>query len=129
MKESMELTVQLNASVKEIYNAWLDSEKHSKMTGAVAKCSNELGGKFDIWEGYITGENMDLIENEEILQSWRTTEFDSADEDSVLHLYFTENDKGTLLTLNHSNIPSGQTQYIAGWEENHFVPMREFFNR
>ena len=66
----MELTVQLNASVKEIYNAWLDSEKHSKMTGAVAKCSNELGGKFDIWEGYITGENMDLIENEEIFTSF-----------------------------------------------------------
>lgn len=129
MKESMELIVQLNVSSKELYAAWLDSEMHSKMIGANANCSHVLGGKFNIWDGYITGENMDLIENEEILQSWRTTEFDHTDEDSLLHLYFAKNESGTTLTRSHTNIPEGQTQYKEGWEENYFQPMRELFNR
>jgi len=127
MKESMELKVHFNISPEQLFDAWLDSTTHSEMTQSIAICSNEPGGTFDIWEGYITGTNLDIVANKEILQSWRTSEFNDSDEDSVLHLFFEANGNGTDLILNHSNIPEGQTQYVKGWDDNYFKPMKAYF--
>ncbi len=49
-----------------------------------AKCSNQEGGKFTAWDGYIAGKNIQLITNKKIIQIWRTSEFNDNDEDSEL---------------------------------------------
>ena len=127
-KESFELKAVFNVTPPDLYKAWLDGELHSKMTGGLAECSNEPGGMFTAWDGYISGENKDLIEGSKIVQSWRTTEFEEEDEDSLLTLQFREIENGmTELTLHHSNIPEGQTQYEDGWRDHYFQPMSEFF--
>lgn len=127
MKESMTLTVILDTSPDQIYFAWLNSEQHTQMTGGEAECGNSVGDNFTTWDGYIFGKNLELTLNKEIIQSWRTTEFDDKDEDSKLIIRLEEVKEGTLLTLIHSNIPEGQTQYKEGWEEHYFKPMQEFF--
>lgn len=129
MKESIELRHVFKAKSKEIYDAWLDSIQHSKMTGGLAKCSNKIGGAFTAWDGYIEGKNIDLKPNEEIIQNWRTSEFDDNDEDSKLVIRLKELENGTELVLIHSNIPEGQTQYREGWLEHYFTPMENYFEK
>jgi activator of HSP90 ATPase len=68
-----------------------------------------------------------LISNQEIVQSWRTSEFTDNDEDSKLIIRFKEIESGTALTLIHSNIPEGQTQYKQGWIDHYFIPMKQYF--
>ena len=97
------------------------------MTGGEAKCSNEVGSAFTTWDGYIFGENIDLKPNHEIIQSWRTSEFNDDDEDSILKISLNELENGTELTLIHRNIPEGQTQYEQGWKEHYFEPMKNYF--
>lgn len=128
MKESLELRYNFKVKPSEIYKAWLDSTQHSKMTGGHAKCSNEIGGNFTAWDGYIEGKNIDLKPNREIIQSWRTSEFDMNDEDSKLLIRLKEIENGTELTLIHNNIPEGQTQYTKGWIEHYFIPMENYFD-
>ena len=48
------------AKRKKVYKAWLSSKKHSKMTGAEAQVSDEVGGIFLAWDGYISGTNIIL---------------------------------------------------------------------
>jgi activator of HSP90 ATPase len=127
MKESLELKEVFNVSASELYHAWLDSELHTQMTGGEAECSNQTGASFSAWDGYITGKNMVLIEGEKIVQTWRTSEFDENDEDSILTVLLSEQPKGCELVLLHTNIPSGQTQYEQGWGDHYFEPMKEFF--
>ena len=127
MKESFELRHNFKAKPSEIYVAWLDSIQHSKMTGGLAICSNKIGGTFTAWDGYIEGKNIELKPNQEIVQSWRTSEFDENDADSKLIIQFKELKNGTELILNHSNIPEGQTQYKKGWLEHYFTPMENHF--
>lgn len=117
----------ISATPDQIFNAWLDSDMHSEMTGGEAECSSEVGGTFTAWDGYISGTNMELIENKKIVQSWRTTEFDESDEDSLLTIELTESETGTELILTHTNIPEGQTQYEQGWIEYYFEPMKLYF--
>ena len=129
MKESFEIKETFNAKPSEIYEAWLNSEKHAKMVDGEAECSSEEGASFTIWDGYIKGKNISLKPNEEIIQSWRTSEFNEDDDDSKVIIRLKEVNDSTELTLIHSNIPEGQTQYKQGWEDHYFAPMREYFKK
>jgi activator of HSP90 ATPase len=128
MKESCELRVFLNATPTEIYQAWLSTEGHSAMTGGEANCSDQVGSHFEAWDGYIEGKNLELIENKKIVQSWRTSEFEDNDEDSILNISLNEVKNGTELILIHTNIPEGQTQYKQGWLDHYFEPMKSYFS-
>lgn len=127
MKTSFELSIQLPATATEVYDAWLDSEKHTQMTGGFAECSTEIGATFSAWDGYITGCNLHLKPNTEIEQSWRTTQFEDSDADSHLKIQLKDNKEGMLLTLIHSKIPEGQPDYAQGWQEHYFEPMLRYF--
>jgi uncharacterized protein YndB with AHSA1/START domain len=123
------LTAVIPASARDIYDAWLDSAAHSKMTGGQSKASAELGAEIMAWNGYITGRNLELTPGERIVQAWRTTRFPEDHEDSIITLTFEELDDGTLLTLSHSNVPEGHLGYEqGGWQQSYFEPMIAYFS-
>ena len=70
---TLEFTVSaiIPASPETIYEAWLDSDGHTKMTGSPAHATANVGGAFDAWDGYISGKNLELKPGERIVQSWR----------------------------------------------------------
>jgi len=128
MPYSFRLTATIPASPQDIYETWLDSLGHSEMTGGEATMSDELGAEVSAWDGYISGRNLELIPGERIVQSWRTEEFDDEHEDSIVTIVLTEVDDGTLLTLEHSNVPDEQRSYEeGGWQSNYFEPMVAYF--
>ena len=129
MKETFELREIFPVEPLEIYHAWLDSELHGSMTGGEAECSTKIGGSFSAWGGYIKGKNIKLVENQEIVQSWRTSEFTATDEDSILFITLNKISEGTEVVLSHSNIPVGQTQYKQGWVDHYFTPMKAYFQK
>jgi uncharacterized protein YndB with AHSA1/START domain len=122
------LTTTLPASAQEIYEAWLDSLAHSEMTRGGASMSDEVGAEVSAWDGYITGRNLELVPHERIVQSWRTTQFTDEHEDSIVTVTLEELEDGTLLMIEHSNVPDEQKHYEeGGWQEHYFDPMKEYF--
>ena len=64
------------ASAQDIYDAWLSSSGHEKITGGQqAQISAQEGAAFTVWNGYITGRNLKLEPGRRIVQPWRTTKF------------------------------------------------------
>jgi activator of HSP90 ATPase len=130
MKDSIELSILLNARAEILYKAWLNSREHGNFTGSPAKVDPNLKGKFTAWEGYIFGSNVKLEPYTKIVQAWRTTEFDEKEEDSTLEIIFEEKDDKTKLTLKHYNIPEGQGEdYKKGWKDFYFKPMKKYYNK
>lgn len=127
MKESLTISTKFKASASALFDAWLNSEKHTAMTGGEAICSVEIGAEYSAWDGYISGKNVAFISNKEIVQTWRTTEFSDADEDSHLVVSFKDLNDGCEMTITHTNIPEGQTQYQKGWVDFYIEPMSEYF--
>jgi activator of HSP90 ATPase len=115
------------AAPRAVYDAWISSKGHAAMTGSAAKATAREGGKFTAWDGYITGRNLKLVPERRILQAWRTTEFAGGDEDSRIDVQLEKAPGGTKLTLRHTNIPSGQSDYKSGWKECYFEPMKAYF--
>jgi len=118
----------IEASAKDIYNAWLDSTGHTKMTGGEATIDDGIGSNFTAWDGYIKGENLELDIDKRIVQSWRTSDFHEKDEDSKIEITLDEEAGKTVLTLVHTNLPENGEQYRQGWGDHYFEPMREYFN-
>ncbi|HTB45485.1 MAG TPA: SRPBCC domain-containing protein [Acetobacteraceae bacterium] len=122
------LNATIPATPRQIYDAWLDSDGHSGMTGGKATASPAEGGAFTAWDGYISGRNLVLEPGRRIVQSWRTTRFIAADPDSQIEVLLAPVEGGTLVTLHHTNVPDGHTGYQdGGWQDHYFQPMKRWF--
>jgi activator of HSP90 ATPase len=140
MKNEFTLTVTINAKADKIYEAYLSSEGHTAITGSPARVDGTVDGDFSAWDGYIQGMFLELEKNKRIVQAWRTSEFPSEAEDSIVEILLEDEEIAstgkhrlattykTKLILKHSNIPEGQAEdYKTGWEDFYFKPMREYF--
>lgn len=127
----MEFTLQtlIPASPKVVYEAWMSSQGHTAMTGAVAEMQPMIGGKFTAWNGYIQGQNLFMIPHERIVQSWRTTEFGENDTDSQIEIILEDKEGQTVLTLIHTQLPPDGEQYKKGWQNHYFAPMQSYFGQ
>ncbi len=128
MSYEFTLTAIIPATPEEIYNAWLDTHGHTAMTGAAAQMSAQPGAAYTSWDGYISGRNLELVPNQRIVQSWRTTRFQEDQSDSKITVTLTPVEAGTLLTLLHADVPDGHTKYEdGGWQAHYFEPMKRYF--
>ena len=92
--EKFKVSVKLYCSAKEVFTGWLNDKTHSDFTGgAKAKTSPNEGGTFSAWDDYISGINIEIFPYKKIIQKWRTTDFKSDDEDSLIELFFTFKDE------------------------------------
>ena len=117
----------ISASKEEIYQAWLDSDSHTAMTGGKAVASDQPNAAFKAWDGYISGTNMILEPNCRIVQSWRTTEFTENEASSKIEINLETVSDGTQITLRHTNLPEHGMQYKQGWQDHYFEPMTAYF--
>ena len=123
------LSITIHAPAEAIFEAWMDGDKHSAMTGSPATSKPKVGGKFTAWDGYISGEYLEIKPNERIIETWRSTEFADGTPDSRLEVRLRRVKSGTLMTLIHTLLPADQAEeYKKGWKEFYFKPMKKYFN-
>lgn len=127
MTVNFEVSDVIPATPETVYAAWLDSDEHAGMTGDTARVSAVVGESFEAWGGYIQGRNLELEAGKRILQSWRTSEFEDSEPDSLLEVVFTPEGSNTRVTIRHSNLPPHGMQYQQGWIDSYFTPMKEYF--
>lgn len=128
MPERFEIFTILAAAPKQVYEAWLDGERHSAFIGAEASVDGRVGGAFSAWGDYIQGTTLELEKDRRIVQSWRTVDFPEESPDSRLEILLDEFEAGTRLRLIHSEIPDGMgEEYHQGWIDNYFEPMKRYF--
>lgn len=122
-------SVLFKASPKEIYNALMDSKKHSKFTGDTAKIGKKVGDTFTAYGGYIEGKNLELIPEKKIIQSWRAEDWE-AGYYSIATFKLTKVKSGTKLDFTHKGVPENQLKDIKqGWIDFYWTPMKELLKK
>ncbi|HZF50407.1 MAG TPA: SRPBCC domain-containing protein, partial [Polyangiaceae bacterium] len=127
--DSLRISTVIQASPEQIYEAWLDSEQHARMTGGPASVDRAPGGRFSAWDGYIQGTTLEVEPGRRIVQSWRTTEFPADSPDSRVEIHLAPHESGgSLITVVHADIPEGDgPKYQEGWDKFYFGPMKDHF--
>jgi activator of HSP90 ATPase len=122
--------VVVSASPEEIYEAFVDPEKHAAFTGSKATGDPRVGGKFTAWDGYIYGENLELSRGKRIAQNWKSTDFSPSDSFSKLELSLKKVKEGTEISMVHSGVPVGLVGNVAqGWKDFYWKPLKAYFKK
>jgi len=124
--KTITLHFHLHAPPEEVYLALTNPFTLELWTGSKAEMSTESGSEFSLWEGDISGKNLEFKENEKIVQQWY---FGEQEEPSIVTLEIQEGKEGTNINLLHTNVPDEDFEDIKyGWKNYYFGGLKAFFN-
>jgi hypothetical protein len=63
-----------STKTKALYYLYMDSKKHPVATVSPANISPKEGGRYSAHDNYIKGENLQLVKNKLIMQTWRAVD-------------------------------------------------------
>lgn len=113
------------AEPDEVFSALTNPFTIELWTGYKAVMDDKAGTEFSLWDGNITGNNIEVIENEKLVQEWY---FGDQKEQSVVTIKLFKDKKGTQVELRHTNIPDDDYENITeGWIEYYFGAIKDFF--
>ena len=122
-------SVKFQVGPHEVYEALMDSSKHSRFTGGKASISKEVGGKFTAFDGYSQGTNLELVPDEKIIQTWRASDWPEGHYSKVTFA-LKKIEGGTRLTFTQNGVPEAQYEDISqGWHDYYWTPMKEMFEK
>ena len=111
----------------EIYEMWIDSEKHALFTGGAAEIGREVGSGFSTNDGYSTGMTLELVPDKRIVQTWRANDWPPGHY-STITIKLTAVKGNTKLNFVQKGVPLEQYEEIRqGWYTYYWDPLREIF--
>lgn len=119
-------TFKINAEPSDVYSALTNPYTIALWTGYDAIMSTEPGSEFSLWEGDITGKNIEFVENKKLVQEWY---FGDQAVPSVVTISIFPDRENSSVTVEHTNIPDDEFDSIAeGWSEYYIGAISVFFN-
>lgn len=116
----------INAEPSDIYAALTNPVTISLWSGYPAEMSTEPGSEFSLWEGDITGNNIEFVPDKKIVQEWY---FGEQEEKSIVTILIEPSGENSKVTVEHTNIPDADFNDIAeGWREYYMGAITAFFN-
>lgn len=111
---------------EEVYNALVNPRSIELWTADAATMSEEPDSEFSLWDGSITGKNLEFEKNKKIVQQWH---FGEQDEPSIVTIKLHIHKDGTSMEVRHINIPDEAFDDISeGWEDTYIASLIEFFS-
>ena len=108
-----------------VYQALTNAATIQLWTGEPAEMSTEPGSEFSLWDGSITGRNLEFVTDKKIVQQWY---FEGQEEPSIVTIILHANKQGSSVELRHTNIPDEAYADIAeGWTDSYFRSLGMFY--
>jgi len=119
-------TFLINAEPSDIYSALTNPFTIELWSGYPAVMSAEPGSEFSLWEGDISGKNLEFIPDRKVVQEWY---FGEQPEKSIVTISIQQFREDSQITVEHTNIPDEDFEEIAeGWREYYIGAIIRFFN-
>jgi activator of HSP90 ATPase len=119
-------TFRINTEPSDIYSAITNPYTIELWSGYPATMSTEPGSEFSLWEGDITGINLEFVQDKKVVQEWY---FGDQVDKSIVTITILPDREDSLITVEHTNIPDDEFDDIAeGWREYYIGAIKTFFN-
>lgn len=125
--ESIHQEVVFTASRARVYDAILDAQQFSKVTGGqAAEINRAAGGAFSLFGARIKGRNVELVPDARIVQAWRSEGWEPGIY-SIARFELVAQETGTRLVFDHTGFPQGQAERLAtGWKSHYWDPLAKY---
>ncbi|CDY08460.1 BnaA05g26960D [Brassica napus] len=127
--------VKTKEGAKDLYEILMDENRWKGFTQSNAKISKDVNGPISVFDGSVTGVNVELEEGKLIVQKWRFGSW-SDGLDSTVKITFEEPEPGvTIVNLTHTDVPEedryGNATVVEnterGWRDLIFHRIRAVF--
>lgn len=127
MARSIEQQVVINADPSRIYEALMDSKRHSQFTGGPAEIENKIGGAVSCHGGFVTGVNIDLKKDQRIVQAWRGKDWAEGVYSVATFALEPDGQNKTRLVFTQHGVPDDQVEHISkGWYSHYWEPLAKY---
>lgn len=128
MSYDLKLEYRLSGKPSRVMQLLTDADLIRKWCGSDAIVEAKVGGKFEMFDGWVFGEVKQITEDE-LAYTWKTTDWDEATTPSLVHYRLkADGQGGTRLTLEHTNLPTEDemNSHKTGWSDYFFDPMEDY---
>ncbi|WP_320018061.1 SRPBCC domain-containing protein [Labilibaculum manganireducens] len=123
MKE-FTFSLEITSTQEEVYNALTNSFQIELWTGYPAVMDENTGTVFSLWEGDITGVNLEIVKDYKIVQEWFFGETESP---SIVTLLIKKAGSRSRIELTHTNIPDeAYNEIVEGWKDYYLGSVKNF---
>jgi activator of HSP90 ATPase len=124
-------TVELAATPSELYAMYLDAAAHAAFTGGgTVGIAPVAGTEWSAFAGRFHGHILALTPARQVVQSWRSFEWEAGEPDAVLVLAFAATDGGTRVDLAHVDVPERlYDTLVSGWPVRYWQPWQAYLER
>lgn len=113
------------AEPEEVFAALTNPATIQLWSGEPAEMSTVPGSEFSLWDGSISGRNIEFTEGKKIVQEWF---FGDQEAQSIVTIILHQDKKGTSAELRHTNIPDEDfSDIVEGWNEIYFGALQDFY--
>jgi activator of HSP90 ATPase len=113
--KTLHQTISFNAAPHDVYEALMDSKKHTEFTEAKAVISRSIGGKFTAFDDWASGTNVELVKDKKIVQTWRGADWPEGHY-STITFALKQKEKETMLDFTQTEIPEDLYDDVKqGW--------------
>jgi len=124
--KAIKQSVYFNGSPHEIFELLMDSKKHAAFTGHKASISRKNNGKFEAYDGWIQGKNLEIVKDKKIVQLWRGADWEKG-YSSKAEFKLEKKGKGCKLTFTQTGVPDNKCAHISqGWKEHYWGKMKKY---
>jgi activator of HSP90 ATPase len=131
MLKVVQQSVELPAAPAELYAMYLDADAHAAFTGGgSASISAVPGTEWSAFDGRIRGRVLALTAPRQIVQSWRSFEWQEGELDALLVLTFSSTNAGARVDLVQVGVPERlYDTLVSGWPVRYWQPWRAYLDR
>lgn len=107
--------LEIIADREDVFAALTNPFQIELWSGYPADMKAEAGYVFSLWEGDITGVNLEVVPNKSLVQEWF---FGEQEEPSIVRITLKQQGDRTRVELSHTHIPEEVFEEITeGWRE------------
>lgn len=115
----------LAAEPKDVYNALTNQAMLEIWTGETAVMEEKENTEFSLWDGSISGKNLEFVKDHKIVQEWY---FGETETPSIVTIKLHPDKDGTSMEVVQTNIPDeAYDNIVEGWKEDYFDALNQLF--
>jgi activator of HSP90 ATPase len=113
----------IQASVQDVYNALVNPNVIELWTGDDVIMDDQVGTEFSLYDGNISGKNLEIEPGKKLVQQWY---FGEQEEPSIVTIKLHDDKGNTSVEVRQTNIPDEAYENIVeGWSFAYFEPIME----
>jgi len=129
MPYDLALEFTLSAKPARVMQLLTDAALIRKWSGGSAVVEREVGGRFEMFDGWVFGKILKATDRE-LAYTWSTTDWPEDTTPTEVHYLLKDDEAGTKLILRHTGFANEEEMksHKNGWSDYFFEPLEDFIS-